>query len=164
MSGSLAKLCLSAFLHRHPPGQQIALGIEESAIFEGSAWATLDEVLVVAIVRQDAELEVAGGADDSLDPLHFGVVDLGNDDLDLLDAVLADRHFLLSAGVHAPSHGRDELVHVDGCVRRLLASDRPRRPGSRRRLGRRPVFNGGPISTIAELASRLNRQRPIFQP
>ena len=52
-------------------------------------------------------------ADDPLDPLHFGFVDLGNDDLDLLGAVLADGDFLLSAGVHAAGDGGDQLVHVD---------------------------------------------------
>ena len=66
------------------------------------------------VVCQDAEFEIALAADDPLEALHFGLVDLGNDDLDLLRAVLADDDFLLSAGIHAAGHGADELVHVDG--------------------------------------------------
>ena len=64
-------------------------------------------------VRDDPKLKHAGARHDPLDEVDLGLVDFGNDDLDLVETVAADGDLLLTAGIDPATDRADELVHVD---------------------------------------------------
>ena len=67
----------------------------------------------IGSVSEDPELKHAGARDDSLDLVHLRLLDLGQDDLELVEAELANGHLLLAAWIHPATDRRDEFVHRD---------------------------------------------------
>ena len=98
-----------SLLDLDPAPQDVAFDVANN--FAAFVLCLLDQGLVLETIGQHAEFERSGPADHFLDSPGFVGIYLGNDDLDLLDAVLADRNFLHAAGVHSPADGGDQLAH-----------------------------------------------------
>ena len=61
----------------------------------------------------DPELEHTGARHHPFDEIDLRLVDIGHDHFQLINAVATDGDFLLAARIHAPAHGRHQLVHID---------------------------------------------------
>ena len=67
----------------------------------------------IITIGEDPKLEHAGAGDDPLDQVDLRLLDVGNDHLDLVEAVLPNGDFLLAAWIHPATDRSDELVHGD---------------------------------------------------
>ena len=67
----------------------------------------------IITIGEDPKLEHAGAGDDPLDQVDLRLLDVGNDHLDLVEAVLPNGDFLLAAWIHPATDRGDELVHGD---------------------------------------------------
>src|SRR5262249_24107447 len=95
-----------------PAGDFLAVDADD-VLFRREAFGEFDDrPMLFKLTRGgNAEFEHAGGVDATLDRFEFGLLGLGNNDLDLVVAELLDRDFLRAGQINALHEGLDEGGH-----------------------------------------------------
>ena len=74
-------------------------------------------------IGNDTKLQHPGTRDNPLDQFDLGLVDLRHDDLNLVEAILANRYLFLATGIDSATDSSDQLVHADAIFGLLLRID-----------------------------------------